>query len=271
MTTEPLEVKSPSLTVSYPGWFRSAYRAIIIAPLFNALAFLTHILPAHSFGWAIVVLTFFIRAALYYPSWKGMVAQRKLQKLQPKLAELKVQYKDNPQGLAMQTMQLYKDAKVSPVSGCLPILLQIPFLLGIYSIVEQGISPHLSYMLYDFNPATLLGIDSHFLGLNLSLPDPWYILPVLVAVSQWGAIRLGMFHQKKKQDIKLKKDDTAAQMEQATAMMQWMMPALIGFTTMSTPAAVGVYWFVSTMLGVAQQWLVNRSLEPKKNVILPKK
>ncbi len=257
-------------TVREAGWIRKGFRFLITQPLFNGLVFFIEMLPTHSLGWAIILLTLIVRMLLFYPNQKAMRSQRKLQKLQTHIKALRKKHKDNQQVLAMETMALYKKHKINPMSSCLPMLLQMPFLIGIYSVVKDGLSPHLNHLLYPFHANVDLSIvDANFMGLNLGIPNVW-VLPVLVAVAQFMAIKLSLAEAKKQQPAETKKKknnkkeqepDMGEQMEQMQKMMLWMLPLMIGFFTSTFPAAVGIYWLTSTLFGIGQQRLVNYQLD----------
>lgn len=264
LTTAEFEVKEA-------GWLRKLFRLSITQPLFNALVFLIEVLPTHSLGWAIILLTIGVRLLLFMPNQKAMKSQRKLQKLQPHIQSLRKKYKDNQQMMAMETMALYKKHKINPMSSCLPMLLQMPFLIGIYLVVKDGLSPHLNHLLYSFHAGVDLSIvDTYFAGLDLEIPNI-LVLPVLVAAAQFVAIKLSLTAAKKNQPAKAvekKKKaekeaapDMTAQMEQMQKMMLWLMPLMIGFFTATFPAAVGIYWLTSTVFGIGQQKLVNWQLD----------
>ncbi len=188
-----------------------------------------------------------------------MKSQRRMQQLQPKLDELRKKYGKDQQQMAAKTMELYKTHKVSPMSSCWPMLIQLPIMLGVYWIVRDGLSPHLSYLLYSFNEnVNLLHFNEMFLGLDLTRRN-LIALPIIVAVAQWGAVKLSMVRAKKRsQDTGAK---TMGQMEQMNKMMLWVMPAMMGFFTATFPAAVGIYWLTSTIFSIGQQWFVNRQLD----------
>ncbi len=268
---EAQTLTSTEFEVKEAGWLRKSFRFLITQPLFNALVYFIEILPTHSLGWAIVLLTVGVRILLFWPNQKAMRSQRKLQKLQPHIQGLRKKYKDNQQMLAMETMAMYKKHKINPMSSCAPMLLQMPFLIGIYLVVKDGLSPHLSHLLYAFHENVDLSIvETYFLGLDLEIPNI-FVLPVLVAVAQFIAIKLSMAAAKKQQNEngvtkskKTKKDDAPdmmEQMEQMQKIMLWMLPLMIGFFTATFPAAVGVYWLTSTIFGIGQQKLVNWQLD----------
>ena len=139
------------------------------------------------------------------------------------------------------------------------MLIQLPIMIGVYWIVRDGISPHLSYLLFSFlSDVDLTSFDEIFLGLDLTRRN-LYVLPVIVAVAQWGAVKLSMVRAAKKRSQNTNAK-TPSQMEQMNTMMLWVMPVMMGFFTATFPAAVGIYWFTSTIFGIGQQWLVNHLL-----------
>ncbi len=262
---ESKEVKSTTYTYEEPGLFRQLFRALISKPLFNLLVYLTNVLPTHSFGWAIVLLTILVRCLLFMPNQKAIKSQHELQRLQPKLEELRKKHGKNQQMLAIKTMELYKTHKINPMSSCLPILLQMPFLIGIYFVVRDGLSPHLNHLLYSFNTQVDLSIvDSQFFTLDLGQLPPWWTLPIAVAVIQYFAMKLTFqtTEKRKGNTPAPAKDSMAGQMAQVQKTMLYVMPVMIGFFTATFPAAVGVYWLTSTLFGIIQQkvlyWQLDR-------------
>ncbi len=257
-------IESKPFTYEEPGLFRKLFRAIITKPLFNLLAFFTQVIPGHSLGWAIIAMTLVVRLILFLPNQKSMKSQRKLQKLQPKIEALKKKHGKNQQALAMATMELYKTEKINPMSSCLPMLLQMPFLIGTYYVVRGGISESQRYLLYPFNQNVDLNIiDPYFFGLDLHVPDV-LVLPILVAVAQYVAVKLSFIAANKKKKVSKSNapaEGMTAQMEQMQKMMLYVMPLMIGFFTSTFPAGVGIYWLTSTIFGIFQQKLVNWQLD----------
>ena len=253
---DPIVIQSEPVTFKSANLLNRLFRALITQPLFNLLVALSqHMI----FGWAIVLLTILVRLALFLPNQNAMKSQRRMQQLQPKLDELRKKYGKDQQQMAAKTMELYKTHKVSPMSSCWPMLIQLPIMLGVYWIVRDGLSPHLSYLLYSFNEnVNLMHFNEMFLGLDLTRRNI-IALPIIVAVAQWGAVKLSMVRAKKRsKDTGAK---TMGQMEQMNKMMLWVMPAMMGFFTATFPAAVGIYWLTSTIFSIGQQWFVNRLLD----------
>lgn len=261
------KITSQSIEFSTPGTFRKLFRFLISRPLFNLMALIIDKFPNHSLGFSIIILTLFVRFLLFFPNQKSMKSQRKLQKLQPKIEELKKKYGKNQQALALKTMELYKSEKINPMSSCLPMLAQMPVMLGIYYVVKDGVSEHLRVLLYDFNSKIDLSqVNTEFFGLNLEVPNI-IVLPLLVGGAQFLAIKLSFIANKKKQSHKpVKKaksqpEGMAGQMEQMQKMMQYFLPVMLAFFTATFPAAVGIYWLTSTIFGIFQQKLVNYQLD----------
>lgn len=255
-------VESSPFIYEKPGTLRQLFRSIITKPLFNLLVFFTQHLPNKSMGWGIVLLTLLVRMLLFIPNQKAMKSQRHMQKIQPKLEEIKKKFAGDQQKIAMKTMELYKTHKISPVSSCLPMLLQIPVMLGVYYIVRDGLSPHLAHLLYSFQSGVnITDVNNWFVGIDL-LKKNLYVLPVIVGAAQWIAIKLSFISKKKKSGGKpAKKEGMAGQMGQMNIVMQWGMPVMIAFFTRNFPAAVGIYWLTSTLFGIAQQKYVNWKLD----------
>jgi len=253
---DPLVIQSETVEFQSVNMLRKLFRALISQPLFNLLVLLSQHM---AFGWAIVVLTILVRLALFFPNQNAMKSQRRMQQLQPKLDELRKKHGKDQQMMAKKTMELYKTHKVSPMSSCWPMLIQLPIMLGVYWIVRDGLSPHLSHLLYSFNlDVDLTNFNEMFLGLNLTARN-MIVLPIIVAVAQWGAVKLSMVRAKKRsKDTGTK---TPSQMEQMNKMMLWVMPAMMGFFTATFPAAVGIYWLASTIFSIGQQWFVNHLLD----------
>ncbi len=267
VTTDILEVKEA-------GFIRKTFRTLITQPLFNLLVFFLEYLPGHVLGWAIICMTIVVRIILFPWNQTAMKSQRKLQKMQPEMEAIRKKHGKNQQVLALKTMELYKKHKINPMSSCWPMLMQMPFLIGIYLVVKDGLSPHQNHLLYSFfSNFDLSLVDHYFFGLNLEVPNV-LVLPVLVGAAQFLAIKLSMIAAKKNNDNKSKgKDKKAntggvegmqAQMEQMQKMMLWMLPVMIAVFTATFPAAVGVYWLTSTIFGIGQQKLVNWQLDQPK-------
>ncbi len=248
----------------------------IYGPILNTMVFLIKVLPGNSLGLAIIILTLIIRTILLVPSQRAMRSQRRMQELQPKLEALKKKYKNNQERLAMETMNLWKDHKVTPFGSCLPIFLQFPILIGLYYVVREGLHIDKVELLYDFvaEGFAFESMQTNFLGILELMDLNIIVLPLLVGGLQFIQMNLAMARAKKKKEAKTKGKDIAKkaakpgdmqnEMQMATSMMKYFMPVMIAFFTASLPAGVGLYWMTSTTYGIVQQFIVNKEDLSKK-------
>jgi YidC/Oxa1 family membrane protein insertase len=205
---------------------------IIAQPLFVVLDWIYRVVG--NWGWAIIFLTVLIKLLFYKLSETSGRSLAKMRQLQPRLQSLRERYGDDRQKMNQAMMELYKREKVNPAAGCLPILVQIPVFIGLYwCLLESAELRHAEWMLWIR---------------DLSSPDPWYILPVIMG----GA----MFLQQK---LNPPPPDP---MQQKILMM---MPLLLIFIGIFMPAGLVLYWAVNTILSVAQQWQINRVVEREGN------
>lgn len=277
--TSVREIISPEFEYFEPGFFRSIFRALVIKPLFNALVFFVQILPSHSMGVGIIMLTLLVRVMLFLPTQKAMKSQRAMQKLQPKIEELKAKYKDQQQVMAMKMMELYRTNQVSPMSALTPMLLQFPFLIGTYFIVLEGMAPHKEALLWPFlNFADLSLVDNQFLSMDLTSGllshlgslnaqiIPYILLPIGVGLAQYVAMKLAM-PTPSENTVKPDSNSFAGQMQNMQKMMVYVLPVMLGVFTAIFPAGVGIYWLTSTLFGIGQQRLVNFLLDREAQVV----
>ncbi len=250
-------------TIKEEGLLTKLWRGVFYRPIYNGLIFLTKVLPGHSLGFAIILLTLIIRTILLVPSHKSMKAQKKMQEIQPRLEKIKEKYKGDQQKISMETMALWKEAKVNPFGSCLPLLMQFPFLIGVFYVVQGGLNPDNTYLLYtEYANFNLHDISTMFLGiLDLTKPNI-YVLPLIIGGLQFVQMKLTMSRKDKKKDKKDKSKKN--EMAMASNMMVYFMPVMIAVFTASLPAGVGMYWGTSTVYGIFQQLFINKS-KPSKD------
>lgn len=259
----PEEVEGThEVTFTYyePGFVTQIFRTFISKPLLNGLIFIASYMPSYSLGLAIIILTIIIKLILFVPTQHALEGQRKMQAVQPKMDALKKKYKDQPQKLQAETMKIWKEHNVNPMQSCLPMLIQFPILIGLFYTIRDGsvlaLSKHLLYPVYQNLSWTF---DTQFLGLNLTEPN-LYILPPLLMVMQFVQMKLSFSISKKKEEKagKKKSKDTMSQQEIQQRVMMYGLPLMIGFFALQFPAAVSLYWGVSTLFAIGQQVYVNR-------------
>jgi len=221
---EKLEKIAPGLelTIDY-GWL-----TVIAVPLFWMLS-LFHQWTGN-WGVAIILLTVVIKLLFYPLSAASYRSMAKMRVLAPKLQRLKEQYGDDRQRMQQAMMELYKTEKINPLGGCMPILVQIPVFIALYWVLLASVElRHAPFFLW---------ID------DLATPDPWYILPILMAVTMW---------------IQTKLNPEPPDPVQAKVMK--IMPIVFSVFFFFFPAGLVLYWLINNVLSIAQQWQITRTLE----------
>lgn len=228
-------------------------RLILYQPLYNLLIFFAWIIPSHSVGWAIILLTLLVRLILY-PSFKKTIAhQKKMLLLKPHLDRIRQDHKDDRKTLAEKTMALYKEHGISPFSSFGPLLIQLPILIVLYYVLINGIKEIQLDLLYSFTPRPE-SLNPHFFGLDLTKPDRIF-LPLLAGVLQFFQGKQLMNFQSKLQA----KDDKGADFQMMLQkQMTYFFPLITIFVAVSLPAALALYWAATTGFGILQQWWVTR-------------
>ena len=216
------------------GFFGTLFAPIegFLHLLLEILYSLTEAVGFGSYGVAIILLTIVIKMLLYPLTVKQVKSMRAMQELQPQMKKIQEKYKDKPQEMQMKMANLYKDAGVNPLAGCLPLLIQMPILMGMY------------YALYNFDYGE---VAPTFLWLpSLSEPDPIYVLPVLSALTTF-----------------LQQKMTTTEMTQQMKIMMTIMPVFIGWISLQFPSGLVLYWVTMNIVQIVQQWWMYRGDEPK--------
>ena len=234
----------------------SVWHIVVYQPLYNILAFLIDSLPGHSVGFAIIMLTIIVRVALFPLTGKSMKAQRMMKELEPDLKRIREQHKNDKQLQAKKTMELYQEKGVTPFSGCLPLLIQIPIIIGLY-LVFKGLTEIDPHYLYSFisNPGLL---DMHFLVFDLSAKS--LVLAATAGLAQFFQTDLSLGRQvqlpESNQGKKSFQDDFQKSMQ---IQMRYVLPVMISFIAFNASAAVALYWTTSNILSIAQELYIQRT------------
>lgn len=208
--------------------------SLIARPLFLWLQW-THEHMTSNWGWCIVILTVIINAALLPLRITSMKSALKMQKVQPQMKAIQEKYKKLPlrdpkrQEMNAEIGELYKREGVNPAGGCLPLVIQMPFLFAFYSMLANAI---------ELRQAPWLWLH------DLSAPDKLYIMPVLIVVSTY---------------LMQKMTPNAGMDPKQQQMMTLMMPLMIGWFSFNLPSGLSVYWIVGNVIGIGQQYIMNRS------------
>ena len=244
----------------------SVFNAIFFQPILNLLVWLYVTVPGQDIGIAIILLTIVIKLILYPLTHLQIKQQRAMQELQPKIEEIRKRLKDDKEKQAAELMELYKKDKVNPAASCLPLLIQLPVFIALFSALKTGLASHGLNMLYPFvpNPQT---INTMFIGI-FDLTKPNYVLAILAGLVQFWQTRqilkppaatVSVAPEVAKSEGAKDESMTAIMNKQMTYMMP-IMTVVIGF---SLPGGLTLYWLTMSVLTVAQQWLVLRRTPPK--------
>lgn len=226
-------------------------RTILYKPLFNALIFLVWLIPGNNVGVAIIILTILVRLLLWPSSLSALKEQKKMKDLQPRLEEIKEKFKDEKEKQARATMELYRSSGVNPFGSCLPLLIQFPILIILYYVFRTGMDSSHFNNLYSFIPRPN-NINTHFFFIDLAKPDR-LLLPYLAGIAQF----IQSWQMAKLQGRPKKKEEASTQdaFQQAmSSQMLYMMPFFTVLISWSLPAALPLYWVVTTLFAVFQQW-----------------
>lgn len=232
------------------AFLKSILKTILYQPLFNALIFFVWLIPGHNVGWAIIILTVIIRIILLPSSMNATRQQKKMRDLQPEIAELQAKYKDNKQKQSEELMKFYREKKINPLGSCLPLLIQMPILIILYYVFKDGLDTSRFNLLYSFVPHPEY-IKTVFLGIDLSQPDKW-ILPIIA-----GALQFVQGWQITPPAQKGEKGQEMAQM--MSKQMLYLMPLFTIFIAGRLQAALPLYWIITSVFTIVQQWYVLRN------------
>lgn len=244
---------------------KAFFTTVLYQPLYNVLMLMVWLIPGHSVAVAIILLTIVIRVILLPSSLKAARFQVKNNELQPKINKIKSEIKD-PKEQNKAIMDLYSAEGHSPLGSCLPLLIQLPILIILYSVFRNGLTEKGFDALYSFLPHVST-LNTHFLGLDITKPDKW-VLPIIAALFQFGLSYLMM--PPKQEKIEGAAPDPMAMMSK----QMLFLPALITiFFGRTMPAALVIYWIVTTIFSFGQQIYVNKEIKPvlKAKVIAPPK
>jgi YidC/Oxa1 family membrane protein insertase len=204
------------------GWF-----TVLAKPLFWLLDKLHAAIG--NWGWAIVALVVLLKIGFYWLNASAYRSMAKMKAVAPRVNDLRERYKDKPQQMQQEMMRIYREEKVNPLGGCLPILVQMPFFIALYWVLLSSV---------EMRQAPWLGWIT-----DLSAKDPWYILPVLMTLSSLVQVWLN-----------------PTPPDPVQAKMMWIMPLAFGFMFFFFPAGLVLYWLTNNLLSIAQQWFINKQL-----------
>jgi len=227
-----LEKLAPGLElVKDYGWL-----TILAKPLYWLLDKLHGFIQ--NWGWAIVALVLLLKIAFYWLNAKAYSSMAKMKAINPKIMEMRERLKDKPQEMQQQMMKIYKDEKVNPVGGCFPIMIQIPVFIALYWVLLSSVEMRGA-------PWTLWIKD-------LSAPDPYFILPVVMTLTTMLQTALN-----------------PAPPDPMQAKLMWFMPLVFSVMFFFFPSGLVLYWITNNILSIAQQWVINTRMGVPPQFNLP--
>ncbi len=203
------------------------YFHLLAKPLFWLLDKLQGVLG--NWGWAIVALVVLLKIAFYWLNASAYKSMAKMKAINPKVMEMRERMKDNPQQMQQEMMRIYREEKVNPLGGCLPIFVQMPFFIALYWVLLSSV---------EMRNAPWIGWIT-----DLAAKDPWFVLPVLMTVSSLFQVWLN-----------------PTPPDPMQAKMMWIMPLAFGVMFFFFPAGLVLYWLTNNLLSIAQQWFINKRL-----------
>lgn len=235
--------------ISFHGWF-----SFISAPFTKILLFLMEIFYKITHSWAIsiVLLTVALRLMLYPLNSWSMKAMARTQEIAPLIQKIQTKYKNDKKRMQLEIANLYREKKINPLSGCIPMLIQIPFLISMFDLLKSTFAlrgaPFIPGWIDDLAAPDVLfdwGFSIPFIG------SEFHLLPFLL-----GAV---MFLQTRLSTSMTSNPNEMSDAQRQQKAMGTMMPILFTFMFYSFPSGLNIYWLSSTLIGIGQQWLTNRS------------
>ncbi len=222
------------------------YNEIIYRPILNVLVSLYNNIPGQDIGIAIIIITLALRFIMAPLMTKSLKGQRAMASLQPKLNEIREKFKDNKEGQAKAMMDLYKENNINPLASCLPLLIQLPVLIALYQVFSKALNANLNG-LYNFvsNPGNL---DPRFLNL-IDLSQPNIAFAIIAGLAQFWQSKMMLSWQ----GNNVSTEPTA---KMISMQMTYILPIVSVFIAWNLPAGLPLYWIVTTLFAVAQQYYI---------------
>ncbi len=223
------------------------YNTILYQPLFNAVMYLYSVIPGSDFGIAIIALTVIMRVIFFPLTVKTILSQRAMNKINPLMKEIKEKHKNDSQAQSAAIMNLYKEHKVNPLSGCLPLLIQLPILIALYQAFGAGFKPESFGMLYSFveNPGHVNEISLGF----INIASRSIILALITGAFQF-------FQLRQNQKLTQGSPDNQSgpkEMQALNKQMMYFFPVMIVIIGWNLPAGLLIYWMTTTIFSIGEQ------------------
>ncbi|GMQ96972.1 MAG: membrane protein insertase YidC [Gammaproteobacteria bacterium] len=215
-----------NLTVDY-GWL-----TVIAQPIFWLLKYIHNVIG--NWGWSIILLTLIIKLVFFKLSETSYRSMAQMRRVQPRLASIKERYGDDKQKINQAMMKLYKEEKINPVSGCLPILVQIPVFIALYWVLLESVELRQAPFMFWIK--------------DMSTPDPYFVLPLIMGITMFLQQRLN-----------------PQAMDPMQQKMMSILPVVFTVFFLFFPSGLVLYWVVNNILSISQQWVITRRIEGVKS------
>ena len=202
---------------------------ILAVPILRGLQFFYKYVA--NFGISIIIVTLVIRLLTFPLQYKSFKSMKKMQQLQPEMTKIKEKYKDDPKRMQQETMELFKKGGANPLGGCFPMLLQMPVFFAFYQVLNNAVE--------------LVGAPFYFWITDLSVKDPYYVLPVLMMVTMFAQTKM----------------NPGASTDPTQKKIMYLMPVVFGFIMKDLPAGLNLYITVSILFGIVQQLFVYKTTD----------
>lgn len=233
------------------------FHAVFYNPIYNALVALVALIPGGDVGVAVILVTIGIRLILLPFTLSAARTQRSMKLIEPKIKELKEKYKGDKEKEALETLALYREAKVNPFSSILTVLIQLPVLLALYWVFSHEPFPSLNHLLlYTFTPLPH-SISLTFLGL-ISVTGKSLTLAILAGVTQFYQAHLMLAGTMKPSNTAGMQGDFQKVMGMQ---LKYVFPFLIATISYTTSGAVALYFVTTNIVGALQEWHVRKVLD----------
>ncbi|PIX62145.1 hypothetical protein CO057_01185 [Candidatus Uhrbacteria bacterium CG_4_9_14_0_2_um_filter_41_50] len=222
---------------------------VLYQPIYNLLVLFYDILPFNDIGLAIILLTLIIKGILFPFTFKTLKSQRDMQAIQPKIAQIREEYKNDKEKMATELMSVYKNNNVNPLASCLPLLIQLPIFIALFRVLRDGLGTVNADILYSFipNPEIMNTMFLRLIDLTVvSIP-----LAILAAIAQFYQAKQTMARKPAKEVAGKLGTQDEMMADNMSKMMLYFIPVMtLGIGVTSLPGGVMLYWLVTTLLTV---------------------
>lgn len=239
------------------------FNEIIFKPILNFLLIIVGFIPGNELWIGIVLVTVIIRLFLYPLSHKALKSQRELTRLQPEIKKLQEQYKDDKQKQSLAVMELYKEKGINPFAGCLPFLIQLPIIIGMYRVFLVELrGDALKGLIYPFvNVPENINASLFGLGSVTEIGQLSLVFGILAGFAQFTLSKLTLAQKEKTGLPKKTKNKNAPDFQNIMGkQMTYVLPLVTIFIAKSFPAGLALYWFVTTLFSIGQQYVINKKV-----------